>query len=104
MRVLSLLASVHPLQRDAVEAALSSLPGVTLHGEAAPGKLVVLVEGADGDDLMPTVSRIQHLPGVLATMLTYDYCDDTPAPSGAQASSQADSAMPPAPISQETSP
>ena len=36
MRVLSLLASVHPVHRAAVEAAVSALPGVLLHGEPAP--------------------------------------------------------------------
>lgn len=76
MKIVSLLVSVNPLRSAVVCEAMAALPGVRLHGEAVDSKLVVTVEDSPGRDLMPTVLELQGLPGVLATTLTYEYCDD----------------------------
>lgn len=80
MKIVSLLLSVHRERLSEVRVRLSAMPGVQVHGEAADSKLVVTIEDARGGDLMPQVLAAQGLPGVLATTLTYEYCDDEPIP------------------------
>lgn len=76
MKIVSLLISVHPQRVAALRARMAAMPGVRLHGEAIESKLVVTIEDQPGMDLMPTVLAVQGLPGVLATTLTYEYCDE----------------------------
>lgn len=76
MKIVSLLLSVHPERLSAVRERLAGMRGVQVHGEATDSKLVVTIEDAQDGDLMPQVLAAQGLPGVLATTLTYEYCDD----------------------------
>ena len=76
MKLVSLLLSIHPDRIGSVREALSAIPGAQAHGEPVDGKLVVTIEDAPGRELMPSILEAQGLPGVLATTLTYEYCDD----------------------------
>lgn len=78
MRLVSLLVSIAPERLAAFCDGLTHVPGARQHGEAAPCKRVITVEDAPGHDLMTSVLAVQGLPGVLATTLTYEYCDDEP--------------------------
>lgn len=76
MKIVSMLLSVRPERLPSVREQLSAMPGVQVHGAAVDSRLVVSIEDACGDDLMPRVLVVQGLPGVLSTTLTYEYCDD----------------------------
>ena len=78
MRLVSLLVSVRPDALERFRRAIATIPGVREHGEAADSKVVVTIEDTEGHELMPSMLAVQGLPGVLATTLTYEYCDDEP--------------------------
>lgn len=56
---------------------LSQWPGVEVHLLGEQGQLVVTVEEAPGEKyLVDTVTRINHVPGVIAASLIYSHSDD----------------------------
>lgn len=75
MRIISLLASVHPDRIDACQTQIIAMPGVQVHARIPPSRLALTVEDVDGSDPLDVTMAIQRLPGVLAVNLTYEYSD-----------------------------
>lgn len=81
MKVVSLLLSVRPECLPEVREQLSAMPGVLVHGEPIDSRLVVTVEDTSSSTgLMQPMLAAQGLSGVLATTLTYEFCDEETIP------------------------
>ena len=64
-----------------VAAELGQWPGVEVHLLGEQGQLVVTVEEAPGEKcLVDTITRINHLPGVIAASLIFSHSDDALTP------------------------
>ena len=78
MRMVSLLLSVRPERLAELTDALPGIPGVQVHPMPSDCRMVVTIEDVDGQDVMPSISAVHALPGVLSTTLTYEYSDEQP--------------------------
>lgn len=81
MRITSLLIRLRPEAADTITAQLGAIPGVSLHGRTADGeRLIVLIEDGEGYAVTSSILAVSTAPGVLATTLAYEYCDEEIAP------------------------
>ncbi|MBU0901755.1 MULTISPECIES: chaperone NapD [Pseudomonas] len=71
LHIASLLVHARPEQFEAVKANLSLLDGVELHQQSPLGKLVVVLETADEQQILERIDQISNLPGVLNAALVY---------------------------------
>lgn len=78
MRMVSLLLSVRPERLTALAHELPGIPGVQVHPMPSDCRMVVTIGDVDGQDVMPSISAVHALPGVLSTTLTYEYSDEQP--------------------------
>ena len=76
LHIASMVIHAVPRRLDRVADAVAALPGAEVHAAAPNGKLVVTLEAASAGELTGTVSRIQHIEGVLSAVLVYQ-CADT---------------------------
>ena len=76
LHIASLVVHAVPGRLSRVSDAVAALPGAEVHAAAPNGKLVVTLEAASAGELTGTVSRIQHIEGVLSAVLVYQ-CADT---------------------------
>lgn len=73
--ICGVLVHARPDLRHQVADALGALPGTEIHAIADEGKLVVVVEDAQGELASTTINRINDVPGVLSVALVYHHFD-----------------------------
>jgi len=71
LHIASLLVHVRPELLGAVKANLRQLDGLELHQESPQGKLVVVLETANEQQILERIDQISNLPGVLNAALVY---------------------------------
>lgn len=71
LHIASLVVLARPELFEAVKANLRLLDGVELHQESAAGKLVVVLETTDENQILQRIEQITNLPGVLNAALIY---------------------------------
>ncbi|MBT9575254.1 chaperone NapD [Pseudomonas umsongensis] len=71
LHIASLVVLARPERFDAVKANLRLLDGVELHQESAAGKLVVVLEAVNENQILQRIDQINNLPGVLNAALIY---------------------------------
>ncbi|ARU87926.1 chaperone NapD [Pseudomonas sp. M30-35] len=71
MHIASLLVHARPELFAAVKANLRLLPGLELHQESPVGKLVVVIEAKDEQQILQRIDQINNIPGVLNAALVY---------------------------------
>ncbi|MHA6493954.1 chaperone NapD [Pseudomonas borbori] len=71
LHIASLLVHARPELFEAVKANLRVLEGVELHQQSPLGKLVVVLETADEQQILERIDQISNLPGVLNAALVY---------------------------------
>lgn len=71
LHIASLVVLARPQLLEAVKANLRLLEGLELHQESAAGKLVVVLETADENQILQRIEQINNLPGVLNAALIY---------------------------------
>jgi nitrate reductase NapD len=69
--VVGVVVQVAPGKGDAVKAALSALPGVDLHSEAADGRLVATAIDTGDALAIDQLAAMNRIPGIVSTMLAY---------------------------------
>lgn len=82
LHIASLVVLARPQLFEAVKANLRLLDGLELHQESAAGKLVVVLETNDENQILQRIEQINNLPGVLNAALIYhqvlDHAGETP--------------------------
>lgn len=71
LHIASLVVLARPELFDAVKANLRLLDGLELHQESSAGKLVVVLEAEDENQILQRIDQINNLPGVLNAALIY---------------------------------
>jgi len=71
LHIASLLVHARPELLEAVKANLRLLDGVELHQESPLGKLVVVLETDNEQQILQRIDSINQLPGVLNAALVY---------------------------------
>ena len=74
--IASILVQARPEALEAVEAALTRLPGVESHGSNGAGKLILTVETRSDAELMERITRIETAEGVVAASLVYHQVEE----------------------------
>ncbi|MDD2046640.1 chaperone NapD [Pseudomonas putida] len=69
--IASLVVLARPELFDAVKANLCLLDGLELHQQSSAGKLVVVLEAVDENQILQRIDQINNLPGVLNAALIY---------------------------------
>ena len=75
LHIASLVVHAAPWRLDGVAGAVATVPGALVHASSAHGKLVVTLEATTAEEMTASVSRIQHLDGVLSAALVYQCAD-----------------------------
>jgi len=70
--VSSLVVHVRPDRAEAARAALTGMPGVEVHAEAA-GKIIVTLETETEADIVTRLNEISLLDGVMSAALVYHH-------------------------------
>ena len=73
--VASVLVQARAEAHERLEAAISALPGTSVHARGAGGKLVVVVETTSDAELVGRIDEIGGLPGVLGVNLVYHHSE-----------------------------
>ncbi|MGH8385263.1 MAG: chaperone NapD [Pseudomonas sp.] len=71
LHIASLVVLARPELFEAVKANLRLLDGLELHHESTAGKLVVVLETRDENQILQRIEQINNLPGVLNAALIY---------------------------------
>jgi nitrate reductase NapD len=71
LHIASLLVHARPELFEAVKANLRLFEGVELHQQSPLGKLVVVLETANEQQILERIDQISNLPGVLNAALVY---------------------------------
>ncbi len=71
LHIASLLVHVRPEVMPQLKDNLRQLPAVELHQESALGKLVVVLEANNEQQILERIGQIGSLPGVLNAALVY---------------------------------
>lgn len=71
LHIASLLVHARPELFAAVKANLRLLPGLELHQESPVGKLVVVIEANNEQQILQRIDQINNIPGVLNAALVY---------------------------------
>ncbi|NMZ70234.1 periplasmic nitrate reductase chaperone NapD [Pseudomonas peli] len=71
LHIASLLVHARPELFEAVKANLHLLDGVELHQQSPLGKLVVVLETVNEQQILERIEQISNLPGVLNAALVY---------------------------------
>ncbi|MGY8711820.1 chaperone NapD [Bradyrhizobium sp. 18BD] len=69
--IASIVVQARPERLDALEAAITVLPGCEIHGRDPRGKLVVVTEAPDAGSLGTMLNTIQSLPDVYSAALVF---------------------------------
>jgi nitrate reductase NapD len=69
--IASIIVQARPERLDALEAAITALPGCEIHARDTRGKLVVVTEAPDAGSLGTTLNTIQSLPDVYSAALVF---------------------------------
>lgn len=78
VHIAGVVVQARPGDEDRVGDALSRLPGTELRAADA-GRLVVVCEGASGDEILDLMARMRDLPGVLNVALAYQHAESAAA-------------------------
>jgi nitrate reductase NapD len=78
MNISSAILHAHPANAAAVQARLTALAGVEVHGISPEGKIIVTIESDDDDSTIATYTRIGQLEDVLATAMIYNQSESEP--------------------------
>lgn len=78
MNISSAIVHAHAANATAVQARLTTLPGVEVHGISPEGKIIVTLESNDDDSSIDTYTRIGQLEGVLAVAMIYNQSESEP--------------------------
>jgi len=70
----SLVVHVRPDRAPAARAALTGMPGVEIHAEAA-GKVIVTLETDTEADIVARLNEISRLDGVMSAALVYHHIE-----------------------------
>ena len=89
MSILGTVIRTHPRDVAVVADRLSALPGLDLSLNPGDGRLVAVIEDAEGEHgpvaAAATLAAIAQWPEVMSTSLVYEYSGpDAPAPAGAE--------------------
>ncbi|CAK9889468.1 MULTISPECIES: chaperone NapD [Pseudomonas] len=71
LHIASLVVHARPELFEAVKANLSLLDNLELHQQSPAGKLVVVLEAVDEQQILQRIEQINNLPGVLNAALIY---------------------------------
>ncbi|WP_422421587.1 chaperone NapD [Pseudomonas sp. GZD-222] len=71
LHIASLVVLARPELLEAVKANLRLLDSLELHQESSAGKLVVVLEAEDENQILQRIDQINNLPGVLNAALIY---------------------------------
>ncbi|WP_417662598.1 chaperone NapD [Pseudomonas sp.] len=71
LHIASLLVHARPELFAAVKANLRLLPDLELHQESPVGKLVVVIEANNEQQILQRIDQINNIPGVLNAALVY---------------------------------
>jgi nitrate reductase NapD len=69
--IASILVQARPERLDEVESAITALNGCEIYGRDSKGKLVVVIDAADGSALGTTLNTIAMLPHVYSASLVF---------------------------------
>ena len=69
--IASILVQARPEKLDEVETSITALSGCEIYGRDAKGKLVVVIDAADGSALGTTLNTIAMLPHVYSASLVF---------------------------------
>jgi nitrate reductase NapD len=75
INICGVLVHARPQDRAAVKAALEELPGTEVNTMTDEGKLIVIVEDADGQWASEIITRFYEIEGVLSVALVYHHFD-----------------------------
>ncbi|CAA7625540.1 chaperone NapD [Magnetospirillum sp. UT-4] len=75
VNICGVLVHARPEKLDQVKPEILALPGCEIHAGAEDGRLVVVVEDAEGELASTTINRINDIPGVLSVALVYHHFD-----------------------------
>ena len=78
MNISSAIVHAHAANAAAVEARLTALTGVEVHGISPEGKIIVTIESDDEYSTVDTYTRIGQLEGVLATAMVFNQSESEP--------------------------
>ena len=73
--ICGVLVHAVPADRHRIKAALEALPGVEINTMTDDGKMVVIVEDADGQWAGATITSFHDIAGVLSVALVYHHFD-----------------------------
>ena len=77
MKIASLVVRAMPADFPAVQASLSAIPGVELHGASAEsGRIIVTVEDGEGWSVADSILAVNMAPKVHGVTLAYEYTDE----------------------------
>lgn len=71
LHVTSIVVHTQPNRLDSVSAWLAQQPGTEVYGHDAQGKLVVVIESHNSQDVLDVIDNVQLQPGVLNAALVY---------------------------------
>ncbi|WP_327437731.1 chaperone NapD [Pseudomonas donghuensis] len=71
LHIASLVVLARPELFEAVKANLRLLDNLELHQQSAAGKVVVVLEAVDEQQILQRIEQINSMPGVLNTALIY---------------------------------
>jgi len=71
MNISGILVHAQPQKISKVQAALTALDGVEVHGRSEDGRLVVTIEDDDDSQAADTMLKMHRLEGVLSATLVY---------------------------------
>ncbi|MBR0694097.1 chaperone NapD [Bradyrhizobium lablabi] len=73
--IASILVQARPDRLDAVEAAITTMPGCEIYGRDAKGTLVIVVDAPDASSLGSTLTEISALSNVYSASLVFHAVD-----------------------------
>ena len=73
LHISSLIVHGKPAHRAQIAAVMSTLPGLEIHAVSEQGKFIVTLETADEAAILDCIHRINHIDGVLSTVLVYHH-------------------------------
>ena len=73
--IASVLVQARPERLDEVEAAITALSGCEIYGRDERGKLVIVIDAADGSALGTTLNTIALIPDVYSACLVFHAID-----------------------------
>jgi len=76
MNISGVIVKAYPEKLFSIERMLTTMEGVEVHGNDEEGRMLLTVSQKTANSLVNTLDEIQHVPGVVATAMIYNECED----------------------------